>query len=451
MLSAQQSAMELEYWAATDVGRRRTRNEDNFLVDGDLRLFVVADGMGGHAAGEIASSIAVSTVREMVAREADLLSIGDHRNTGDAHLEICTLLEYAIHIASERIFDRAQVEPEKSGMGTTVIALLVVGNRGYIAHVGDSRIYLLRSGLVYQLTEDHSMMNEMIRRGTLRPGDFESGPLSAYKRAMTRAVGPGEAVEVDTLDLDILPGDALLLCTDGLYDTIEDNELARILHAADVREIPARLIDLANLRGGKDNITAIVVRAPNPFGSATDEVKVSPGRLRKIALFEQLSNQQLGQVADHMRVIEAAVGQVIFREGDPGQAMYMVLHGSIEIRANGTLVATVEEGGIFGEMALIDDSPRSATAEVSASCELACLGREEFQAILHHDCDLAVPILWSLLQITNERLRRTTQAAVMPQVEIPSDATIVDFQASPPCESMTDQAEAISLNETLDS
>ncbi|MCA9697191.1 MAG: serine/threonine-protein phosphatase, partial [Myxococcales bacterium] len=156
--------MDLKYWAATDVGRKRTHNEDNFLIDQQLRLFVVADGMGGHASGEVASAMAVHTIRGIVHHEADLFEdAASNQDDPTWHMQVCMLLEYAVHVACEQIYRKGVQEPEKKGMGTTVVVLLIVGDRGYIAYVGDSRIYLLRGGIVYQLTEDHSLMNELIR------------------------------------------------------------------------------------------------------------------------------------------------------------------------------------------------------------------------------------------------------------------------------------------------
>ena len=153
--------MELFFWAVIDVGKKREINEDNFLVDKKLSLFVVADGMGGHASGEVASKLAVHEFRNAV--EADHGAI-DKYAKGDASVrpqDVLTLLEEAIQAAGQAVYKKGQVEPEKRGMGTTTSALLIAGDRGFIAHVGDSRIYMLRAGQVVQLTEDHSLVNEL--------------------------------------------------------------------------------------------------------------------------------------------------------------------------------------------------------------------------------------------------------------------------------------------------
>ena len=229
--------MEIKYWAGTDVGRKRSDNEDNFLIDKRLKLFVVADGMGGHASGEVASAVAVHGIRDVIDRERDILDSYDDDDP-KCHVEVCTLLEYAVHHTCESIFHKARREPEKRGMGTTLVALLIIGARGFIAYVGDSRIYLLRGGIVYQLTEDHSLRNELIRLGKITADEFERSPYANLKNAMTRAVGVYESVEVDTLDFDIIPGDAFLLCSDGLYEYLSEEDIAHAIGLPQIREVP---------------------------------------------------------------------------------------------------------------------------------------------------------------------------------------------------------------------
>src|SRR5262252_6900740 len=187
-------AMELSFWAATDVGKKREINEDNFLVDKALSLFVVADGMGGHASGEVASQLAVHEFRNAVEAGRDTVE-GFAKTDGTVRpQDVLTLLEGAVQTAGQAVYHRGVKEPEKRGMGTTTSALLIAGDRGFIAHVGDSRIYMLRAGQVVQLTEDHSLVNELIRRGRITREGLEGSPYKAYKNAVTRAVGVYENV-----------------------------------------------------------------------------------------------------------------------------------------------------------------------------------------------------------------------------------------------------------------
>src|SRR6478752_3460187 len=196
-----------------------------------MHLFVVADGMGGHAAGEVASQIAVHEVSRVVRENTDVIARYAKSHEMAARQDILAVLEHAVQTACASIYHRGQTETEKRGMGTTTSTLLICGDRGFIAHVGDSRIYLLRQGQVHQLTEDHSLLNELVRRGKLKRDEIDSSPYAKYKNAVTRAVGAYESVETDTLDFEVLPGDHFLLCSDGLHAYLEDSDVPEIMTA----------------------------------------------------------------------------------------------------------------------------------------------------------------------------------------------------------------------------
>ncbi|HEY8431678.1 MAG TPA: Stp1/IreP family PP2C-type Ser/Thr phosphatase [Sandaracinaceae bacterium] len=239
----------------TDIGRRRTSNEDAFLLDDELGLYVVADGMGGHAAGEVASREAVDTVMGMVRRGRAAIERFDREGSEESRRAVQRLLESAVQAATYMVFAIAENDPDQKGMGTTVSALLITQTHAVIAQVGDSRIYLMRDGGVYQLTEDHTLVAWQVKQGIISEAE---AALSPHKNVITRAVGSRDYVQVDTQVLEIGPGDRFLLCSDGLHGYLDEREIPPILelgaHAA-----VARLIDLANARGGRDNITAVVV------------------------------------------------------------------------------------------------------------------------------------------------------------------------------------------------
>src|SRR5688572_10698137 len=199
--------MQIAAVGKSDVGQERELNEDNFLVDGALSLYVVCDGMGGHAAGEIASKTAAQTVQAHVkGHEATLVAIERGEQPIDAAVPI---LREAIEMASSTIFNMGKSDKTKKGMGTTCTALLVLGGKGVLGHVGDSRCYLVRQGKLYQLSEDHTFLQEAIRYGMMTPQQAKE---SSHSNIITRAVGPMEKVIVDTLTFDIVTDDALLLC-----------------------------------------------------------------------------------------------------------------------------------------------------------------------------------------------------------------------------------------------
>jgi serine/threonine protein phosphatase PrpC/CRP-like cAMP-binding protein len=405
--------MEIKFYAATDVGRQRDHNEDNYLVDPKLHLFVVADGMGGHAAGEVASQIAVHTVCRTVRENADVIE--RHRDNPDspsARQEILAVLEHAIQTTTSEVYHRAEEDPDKRGMGTTCSCLLLMGTRGFIAHVGDSRIYLLRQGQVHQITEDHSLLNELVRRGKIKREEIETSPYAKYKNAVTRAVGAYETVEADTLDFEVLPGDQFLMCSDGLHAYLKDKDIKEILSADDVAESPKDLIALANGGGGHDNITAIVVRVettdPIHYASRVNELSNKVAVLKGMPLFKHLTYKEVIRVLNLTTVLEFQPGETVIREQEPGEELFVILHGRVRLHKDSAFIAELTRGAHFGEMALVDRSPRSASATAEEPTRLLSLRRRDFYEILRKESPLAVKLLWSFVQVLTERLRKTT-------------------------------------------
>jgi protein phosphatase len=236
----------------TDIGRVRSTNQDSMLVDNESGLFVVADGMGGHAGGEIASRICIEQVKREVATRIDPDLAKNVKSHPDAAL--LNALANSINYASARIYEHSLEDPSLRGMGTTATVVKIVDDYAYCAHVGDSRFYLVRSGFIYQLTFDHSLVNEQVRAGILTPEEAEVHHL---KNVITRSVGYQEEEDVDTLCVHLEKGDLLVLCSDGLHGKINDAELSQIANKRGTAAV-AELVDLANDRGGEDNITLIM-------------------------------------------------------------------------------------------------------------------------------------------------------------------------------------------------
>jgi serine/threonine protein phosphatase PrpC len=281
-------------WAKSDTGRKRDHNEDSYLVEEVLQLYGVADGMGGHQGGEHASRLALQVLAEKVKEaRADLITAArdleeDRRkemarttepagaldDTGEgftADPPTAPLLESAMppalavmrgaaREAGHAIFDAALGDPNLRGMGTTLTAMLFDSGRMFVAHAGDSRLYLFRDGTLRQVTEDHSWVAEQIRAGNLTE---EEARESKYRHVITRSVGFEREVDVDGLGVAVEAGDCFLLCSDGMSNYVEHGELERILSTTWYRRAPQYLIDLANSRGGDDNITVIVICVAN--------------------------------------------------------------------------------------------------------------------------------------------------------------------------------------------
>jgi PPM family protein phosphatase len=407
--------MELTFAAATDVGRQRNHNEDNFLIDKKLRLFLVADGMGGHAAGEVASSIAVHEIRDAVNNNRDLIDRYRVDHPGVQAYEILQVLEHAIQAACGAVHLRAQNEPDKRGMGTTATVMLIAGGpdqlRGFIAHVGDSRVYLARQNQCHVLTEDHSLMNELVRRGKLNREQIESSPYKQYKNAVTRAVGIYTSVEVDTFDFDILPGDRFLICSDGMYAYIDEEQLPKQLADGEIKEVPHKLVDMANARGGHDNITAVVLRIGEhsaEIAPRTTEVSLKLDVLKGMQMFRYLSYKELVRVGNIAEIVDVPDKGRVFTQGEPGDSMFVVLSGMIRLSKGDTTVADLGRGHHFGEMSLVDRSVRSLTATAIEPTRLVAISRKDFYDIIKREPASAVKMLWSFVQVLGQRLRKTT-------------------------------------------
>ena len=402
--------MQIDFWAATDCGKTRDHNEDNFLVDKKLRVFVVADGMGGHAAGEVASSLCVRKVRDAVAESRDLIErfAGGDRTVDRG--EVLRLLERAVQTSCSAIYERAKREPEKRGMGTTCSLLMLVGDRGFIAHVGDSRIYLTRQGQVHQLSEDHSLVNELVRRGKLKLEDIDSSPYKDYKNAVTRAVGVYESVEVDTLDFDVLPGDQFLLCSDGLHAYLDDKNILGTLAREDVKDVTKAFIELANSGGGHDNITNVVIRVlPAEQGDQrSQELNLKIEVLKGMPIFRYLNYKELVRVMNITEVRMYKEHELIIKEGTPGEELFILLEGQVRLHKDETYIASIKRGDHFGEMALLDRGPRSASASAETDARLLLIRRKDFYDIIKNESKLSVKLLWSFLQVLTQRLRKTT-------------------------------------------
>ncbi len=240
----------------TDVGRRRAVNQDAFFLDDRLGLYVVADGMGGHAAGEIASAEAVDTVHGMVKRNVGVLEqLAAGETSEDIMRQAIRTLESAVQAATYMVFGLAQADPERQGMGTTLSALAVCGRYCIVAQVGDSRIYLVREGEATPLTEDHTLVAWQLKQGIITEDEARVSP---HRNVITRAVGSRDYVQVDTRFFEARSGDAFLLCSDGLHGYLKDEEIAPIVELGAAPAVK-RFIQIANQRGGKDNITAVVV------------------------------------------------------------------------------------------------------------------------------------------------------------------------------------------------
>lgn len=402
--------MDVKIASRTDVGRVRTNNEDNFFVDDNAKLFVVCDGMGGHNAGEVASKLAC----EWVAKEVDAaegLRDAYEESGQPADLKaLRQMMETALVNACKEIFRQAQKNPEQQGMGTTCTAVLLVGhNKGILAHVGDSRLYVVRSGTTHQLTEDHTYVNELVKRGALTREQAKNHPQG---NVLSRAMGVQPNITVDTMVFDLDPGDTYVMCSDGVYNYYPDStEIGTTFAGSDLDASLRTLIDRALERGGHDNCTAIALR----IGGAKpkNDVVLAEARiatLKRIPIFAHLTYNELVRVLGLTRLAEAQKGEVFIMEGQTGDELYVVLSGEVEVLKGGVPITKLNAGVHLGEMALIDNAPRSATIRASSHVHLLAMRREEFFSLVRTEPVIASKLLWSFVKVLSARLRATNEA-----------------------------------------
>jgi serine/threonine protein phosphatase PrpC len=404
--------MTIKASARSDVGQRRARNEDAFFCDEAAGLFVVCDGMGGHARGDVASRLACDVFSTSLLPSLDALRLLA-RGTREDRGSVLRSLQEAVQEANAAVWQQAQNNPEQRGMGTTFTALWVVDAFGFVVHVGDSRLYVVRNEALHQVTTDHTVYEDLARQGRATPESRRANPSLG---ALTRAVGVYPTVQLDALEIAVLPRDVFLLCSDGLHGYLEDLDVPRLVAHCDRALLSQELVELANRRGGLDNITVVAVHVLQARETAqTLRLRLTLRTLRALSLFQHLSYSELLQVVTVCEPIELPSGHVLMEQGEDADAMYIVLEGALAVARDGHRVALLGEGRHVGEMALVDQQPRSATVTAEGKATVIRIERGAFFELLRGDPVLAVKLLWNMLQALSAMVR--AQPATLPLAE----------------------------------
>ncbi len=331
-------------FGATGKGKVRDHNEDRFLVDDELGLYLVCDGMGGHQAGAVAAQRAVEYLRERIGKNPDILE--RFRDEASEDSEVISFIEDVIQAACAEISRLAASQLEHLRMGTTLTLLLQLGSRAVMGHVGDSRLYLVRDEQVHQLSDDHTYASELMRMGAISPEEVRN---HTYSHVLTRSVGPKEVVRVDTLLFDLLPDDLLVLCTDGLSYYLESGEdLLEVLACDDLKGAPSKLVELANSRGGRDNASVVVVSAEAKKRSRTGEERETIvlkrlEALRQMPAFSGLQVRDLLRLVNVMDVVEVKAGADPVTEAGHLRAYWLLLSGRMATNSS-----ELKAGDCFG-------------------------------------------------------------------------------------------------------
>jgi PPM family protein phosphatase len=398
--------MNLISFSATHLGKVKDQNEDFYYANEQDGIFIIADGMGGHAAGEIASRMAVDvTLTSLQPKQEELVQLSTV-DSAENRKRILAILEEVVRAADQAIYDRAQNEPEKRGMATTIDVLFIINGSAFIAHVGDSRVYLVRNQQSFLLTTDHTLANHLFSQGKLSAEEIEKIP---HKHALMRALGMASGTQIDALHLDLLRGDKFLLCTDGLSHYFKNNQdLLSLWGDITSQGVAEDMIQFANQQGGRDNTTVIMISVDDPgipqrHVETTQKIRL----LQHISLFKELSYQEMLQLLPLTQEINVATGDVLIKEGEPGDELFILLSGQVEVISEGVNITTLGPGNQFGELALVDDRPRSATIKALEPSRLLLLTRADFRQLTRNG-ELAPKLLWNLIFNISGRLRDTS-------------------------------------------
>jgi len=407
-------------YGLSHVGRVLDVNEDSILMDEDLGVYILCDGCGGLAAGDVASQVAARTTLDDIAANSELLAGYASTPSQAGEQKVISVLNNAINAASKQVHRIALSDEGKAGMGTTIVVLAVLGENAIVAHAGDSRAYLIRAGRAHEVTEDHNMASHYVRLGLIT---VEKARNSRWSSMLTHAVGYHEHVHVDSLHFALAPEDKLLLCSDGLTRYLSRNELAEVLAAEPIANAPGELIRRANARGGADNISAIVLQMPPGKSDRADDAIGGMQALKKVPLFKHLTFHELLQVMDLTSIRSFEKGQGIVAEGDLSDTIFVSISGTVEVVKGGRKIAELPASTVLGEMGLIDSEPRSASIVAAGPTRLLAICRKDFFALLRRERTLAAKVLWGLCRVLNERLRDTSEN-LSEAIYLESDAEI---------------------------
>ena len=408
--------METISYAATDVGKVRDNNEDRFYRDDTHGVYAVADGVGGKPGGEKASQAIVDGIDGHAPAFARLLqrtqekSCGEEGILGDEERDsIFSHLSRALQGINEEVYRSASVGKFRQGIASTV-DLVVVGRRSaFILHVGDSRVYLIRGDEIFRVTRDHTY-SEYLRQHPELLGEDQS--LDHFSHVLTRSMGGKPRVEVDRLFVDVMPGDRLVLCTDGVTDYFTGADILEFSQSCDDGELAKILVDGANARGGKDNATALVVDVRDdedrPFSRAATRPDTfrSVRFLESVDLFSELELPEMIKVLRFLRSQRTGADELVISRHDRVDGLYLLMSGRLAVEIDGEKVDEIDAGGHFGEFGLFGHPRRVADVRCLEECEILFLSEENLRRLMQTEPVLGNKLLWKLLSRTTELIQQ---------------------------------------------
>lgn len=403
----------ISFESLRDIGKVRKNNEDFVRIDPDLQVFCVADGVGGEAAGEVASRMACDgVIAELKQRKSEIIQFAQNPSP-ESRDGVLKILQASVEQTCAAIYKEAQATPKYSGMSSTLEVAMLLGNHVLTAHVGDSRTYLIRGNEVHQLTEDHKVGVQMVKQGVWT---LEQAKRSSHSNTLTRAMGGQEFVEVDLGQIELMPNDRFLICTDGLCDELQEAELVKLnsVSGLSLKQSIQSLQARAYSRGARDNLSGVLFECanetPQAQGAANAEGKLKT--LKHVHLFRYLNYAELNKVLGMTRAIRVSDRGSLIKEGDQGKEMFVLLSGSVSVQKAGKEVAVLQAGQMVGEMSIIDQAPRSASVIAREVTEVLAISRESFVAFMRKESQISVKVLWAMAVELNQNLRKTTERLI---------------------------------------
>ncbi len=404
--------MKLTHQGLSDPGLKRSNNEDAFLVDAGLGIYVVCDGVGGHSRGEVASDLCTRQLILSLQSYAERLKeVSAKVSTRELREEVRVLLEKAITDANLVLFEKSQSSPEHHGMACTLVCLLRMGTHAWVAHVGDSRAYVIRDQKWHVLTEDHRFVTELLKKGVITSRQAKEHP---QRNVLVRAMGTNPIVEADYLEIEMADQDRFLLCTDGLSDYL-DREDANAPFEMNLAVWPKALVDFANRSGGKDNVTAIAIQVEQDEKTAEITAPRNVPVLErfslvgKVPIFRFLNYSETAKVMSITQEKSFKPGALLVQEGSPSTEWFILSRGRVEVQKGDARVAELEAGASFGEMGVFDSAPRSASVRALEEVVALVIPAKEVISLFKKEHYLAMKILWAEVRELNQRLRNTTE------------------------------------------
>jgi len=370
--------MELIAHGKSSVGQVRSSNEDRHVVDIAQGLFAVSDGMGGHQAGEIASSLAIQTLTESwVERKESFAGL-----TGPELSEaLMAAAEAAMLEVCEAVYAEATAQTSHAGMGATLTFVAIEQDLAVMGHVGDTRLYLIREGEAHQLSTDHTLAAEMVVSGIM---DAETAKKSSHAGVLTRSLGSQRAVQVDRLVFEVEPGDDLVLCSDGLTRYLPTTAvLTEQAAGASASELAERLVDHANASGGVDNATVVVVQIPAEHERSASDVRVRLGALTKVPFLSDLGLPHRSRLAQAARLEKLDVGEDLVAEGEAWSCLVVVHTGSLAVKRGGVQKGALAAESYAGVRQVVTPSAAVYSLEATEKTEVVLLEHEDFLRELH--------------------------------------------------------------------